>query len=158
MYDENFYVIEAGYDPRKRDSIEALLLYDSSQKSFPGEIIAALNVTKRWPSWDVARSSSLTKGIYDIFYVGYTSTNSTKLIRTTVNVGSRSVNTYFTSSTIRAGLCKPTDPLWIEVTSFFVMITCVSDIFVYERSTLDLVIRIPNVRSDDRTLTYEKTA
>ena len=106
----------------------------------------------------MARSSSLSKGIYDIFYVGYTSTNQTRLSRTTVNVATRDVNTFNSRELIKSGACKANEHSWIEVTQFFVMMTCLNDIIVYERSTLEMVVRIPNVRSDNRTLTFEKTA
>lgn len=85
MYDEALYVVENTYDMRNRTSIDSLLVYNAFQNPFPGTIMAALNVTKRWPSWDVSRSSSLTKGMYDIFYLGYTQ-NSTRLVRSAVNL------------------------------------------------------------------------
>jgi len=34
--------------------------------------MAALNVTKRWPAWDVSRNPALNaQGVYDIFYLTY---------------------------------------------------------------------------------------
>lgn len=143
---------------RNRTAIDSLLVYSAYQNPFPGEILAGLSVSKRWPNWEVARSSSLSKGIYDVFYVGYTSTNQTRLSRTAINVATRDVSTYNSRELIKSGVCKPNEHSWIEVTEFFVVMTCLTDIIVYERSTLEMVVRIPNVRSDNRTLTFEKTA
>jgi hypothetical protein len=70
LYDETLYVVETAYDLRNRTNIDSLLVYNVNGKPFPGDVLAILNVTKRWPSWEIARSSSLSKGIYDIFYVG----------------------------------------------------------------------------------------
>jgi hypothetical protein len=85
MYDEALYVVENTYDMRNRTSIDSLLVYNTFQNRFPGIVMAALNVTKRWPSWEVSRSSSLSKGVYDIFYLGYTH-SSTRIVRTKVNL------------------------------------------------------------------------
>jgi hypothetical protein len=50
-------------------SIDSLLVCDVSSDyyPFPGQIISAIPVTKRWPSWEVSRIPNM-KGMYDILY------------------------------------------------------------------------------------------
>lgn len=88
-------MVEHSYDFRNKLNIESLLLYDISNNTYPGDIIASLNVTKRWPSWDVARSISPgAKAQYDIFFVTYNQYNHTVLCKTFVDVGGVRVYSY----------------------------------------------------------------
>ena len=69
MHDEVISVNEVSYDARNLLSIDSLLVCDVSSDyyPFPGQIISAIPVTKRWPSWEVSRIPNM-KGMYDILY------------------------------------------------------------------------------------------
>jgi hypothetical protein len=62
-------VNEVSYDARNQLSIDGLLVYDvtSDYYPFPGQSVATVPVTKRWPSWEVSRIPNM-KGMYDILF------------------------------------------------------------------------------------------
>jgi hypothetical protein len=59
-YDGQLYVVENATDYTQRSSMTSLLIYSvvKNPSVLPGILLTSLNVTKRWPSWDIIASGN----------------------------------------------------------------------------------------------------
>jgi hypothetical protein len=80
--------MEVPTDLSSKSSISYAFSYDlrKGAAAYPGEELLPLEITKRWPSWEVKKNP---QGNYEIFYTKTNKQNLTYLYKTSINVATK---------------------------------------------------------------------
>lgn len=112
----------------------SLLVYSLTNSTiFPGKLLGSLNVTRRWPSWEIQPTSSDT---YEIYYTTINPLNQTYLVKTQVNITNTTLITTVSDDFGRS--CQPSSAISIEITDKFIIMKC-NDLHIYHRETMRIL-------------------
>ncbi|TNV84002.1 hypothetical protein FGO68_gene2466 [Halteria grandinella] len=152
FYDGKIYVVENATDYNQKTSMSSLLIYKISQTnstSLPGSFLTSLNVTKRWPSWEIQKTGDQT---YQIYYTKMNQYNQTLLVSTRIYMGNSSLIQTIQSEDFGQS-CQPSSSISLEVTQRFIIMKC-NDLHVYSRDKMKIltITKFPDV---ERTISLE---